>query len=122
LFAAVYAGLHFLIFVILDLNLNFQQLLKTGAEKPFIILGSIALSILIMLTITSTRGRANRLGKKWNQLHRLIYLAGFLIMAHYHWTVKTPQGLPIILSSIMAILLILHIPLMRKWCKRYQPP
>lgn len=122
LYAALYAGLHFLIFVILDLNLNFQQLFKTGVEKPFIILGSIALSILLMLTITSTSEWIKHLGKKWNQLHRLVYLAGFLIMVHYLWAVKTPQGLPIILSSIMAILLILRIPLIRKWCKRHQPP
>src|SRR5665648_1107619 len=55
LYAAFYAGIHFLIFSVLDYNLNLSLIGSAIIEKPFIVLGTTALLILIALTITSTK-------------------------------------------------------------------
>jgi sulfoxide reductase heme-binding subunit YedZ len=121
LYAAFYAGLHFLIFLILDYNLNINLIGKAVIEKPFIVLGSISILILSALTITSTKKWMARLGKKWTQLHRLVYLVGILIMIHYIWALKAINLLPIILSLLLAIFLLVRIPVIRKKLTKKQP-
>ena len=121
LYAAFYAGLHFLIFSLLDYNLNLTLIGKAVIEKPFIVLGSVSLLILLALTITSTKKWMKRLGKKWSQLHRLVYLVGIIVMIHYIWALKAINILPIILSVLLAIFFIVRIPPVRKKLLKYQP-
>ena len=89
LYAFLYASLHFLTFSVLDYGLDLTQIRDAVVEKRFVLAGLAAFLILLPMAITSTRGWMRRLGKKWKGLHRLVYLAGVLVVAHYVWLVKS---------------------------------
>ena len=79
LFSFFYAFLHMLNFVILDMELDFMQVLKETLEKPFIYLGMSAFLILLFMTITSLKV----LFFKFYKYHKMIYLALLLASVHF---------------------------------------
>jgi sulfoxide reductase heme-binding subunit YedZ len=114
LYAFLYASLHFSIFVWLDYGLDLQLLREAIFEKPYALVGFSAFLILVALAITSTRGWMRRLGRNWTRLHRLIYLAGLLVIVHYLWLVKADLRPPILYGSIILVLLAFRLPPVRK--------
>jgi methionine sulfoxide reductase heme-binding subunit len=88
LYAFGFAFLHFLTFIGLDFGFNWSFLQPEFVEKPYIWVGLTALTILLVLALTSTRGSMRRLGKNWKRLHRLVYLAGGLAVVHFAWASK----------------------------------
>ena len=110
-----YATLHLAVFVGLEYGFSMEYILKDGlAKKPYIVVGSITLLILLPLAITSTRGWMRRMGRNWKQLHRWIYAAGILAVLHYIWVVKVPIGKPTWYAVILAVLLAARIPPVRR--------
>src|SRR5260221_2321942 len=106
LFAFFYVCLHFLTYILLDQFFQFDDILKDGAKRPFITLGFSAFIMLIALAVTSTRKMMIRLGgKRWNTLHKLIYLAAICGVIHYLWLVKADKERPMIYGGILTILL-----------------
>lgn len=93
-FAFVYALTHFVAYLLLDLRLDLGQLGADLAKRPWITVGMAALLILLPLAITSTNAMMRRLGRRWQTLHRGIYLAAILAVVHYYWQVKTKGGIP----------------------------
>jgi methionine sulfoxide reductase heme-binding subunit len=88
LYAAFYASIHFLIFIGLDYGFNWGLILLEVVDKPYVWVGLSALTVLLLLAITSTRGWKVRLGKNWKRLHRLVYLAAILVIVHFAWVKK----------------------------------
>ena len=113
LYAFGYAALHFLTFVGLDYGFNFRFLWMDVAGKRYIFVGLSALLILIPLALTSTRGWQKRLGKAWRKLHRWVYLAGGLVIAHYVWAVKADIRGPLIWGAVIALGLVVRLPAVR---------
>ena len=113
LYAFFYAGLHFLIFVGLDYTFNLALIWAAIVEKRFILVGFAAGLILLALAVTSFRWWMKRLGKNWKRLHRLVYLAGMLVVLHYLWAVKVDIRLPLLSGFILLLLLTLRIPLIK---------
>ncbi len=75
------------------------------AKRRFITAGVAAWLLLVPLALTSTTGWIRRLGgKRWNQLHKLVYIAVCLGILHYWWQVKTGVLAPLWITIIMAIL------------------
>jgi sulfoxide reductase heme-binding subunit YedZ len=75
-------------------------------KRPFITIGFAAWTSMAPLAITSTTGWIRRLGgKRWNRLHRLVYLTGILGPLHYFWLVKADIRRPLLYASIVAALL-----------------
>lgn len=105
LFAFVYVLLHFLTWLVLDQDLYWPGILADIAKRPYITLGLLALLLLIPLAVTSTNGMMRRLGKRWKQLHRLIYVIVLLGVWHYWWQVKADIREPLLYLSIAAVLL-----------------
>lgn len=105
LFAFAYALLHFLIYAILELDLDFSDLAREITRRPFIIVGSIALLAMIPLAVTSTDRMMRRLGRRWTALHRLIYPIAILGVWHYYWQVKADLTLPLLYAGALALLL-----------------
>ncbi len=68
-----------------------------------------------MLTVTSTKGWRKRLGKNWLRLHWLAYLAAALAITHFVWQVKADYSRPLLYGSIMAVLLLVRLPVVRKY-------
>jgi sulfoxide reductase heme-binding subunit YedZ len=105
LFAFSYALLHFLIYLILDQELDYASVIKDIAKRPYITVGFTALLILIPLAITSTNKMMRRLGRRWQQLHRWVYVAAVLGVWHYYWQVKRDVREPLVYAAILAVLL-----------------
>jgi len=105
LFALFYASLHFLNYLVPDQGLDWAEIIEDIIDRPFITLGALALLGLIALGITSTAGWQRRLGRRWQQLHRLVYLLAILACWHFWWQVKEDIREPLIYSAILAALL-----------------
>jgi sulfoxide reductase heme-binding subunit YedZ len=86
LFAFFYAALHFLTWFVLDWYFDIQSMLDDIFKRPFITLGMVTLLILLALALTSTTASIRRLGKRWTQLHRLVYVAAVTALTHF-WLV-----------------------------------
>jgi sulfoxide reductase heme-binding subunit YedZ len=112
LFAFFYAVLHFTTFLWFDHFFEIDEMLKDVVKRPFILVGFIAFVLLIPLAATSTNGMIRRLGgKRWQWLHRLIYLIGPLGILHYWWMKagKNDFEQPILFGAIMGVLLLVRV-------------
>ncbi len=107
-FAFAYALLHFCAYLLLDLRLDFGHLGADIAKRPYITVGLAALLILLPLAITSTNAMVRRLGaRRWQRLHRAVYVAAILAVVHFYWQVKTKSGVPLPLYYSLALALLL---------------
>ena len=109
-FTFFYASLHFTTYIWLDQFFNLAHVLKDIYKRPFITVGFAAFVLLIPLAITSTNAMMRRLGKRWQQLHRLVYLIGSLGVLHYLWLVKKDLTQPLIYGAVLLVLLSLRLP------------
>ena len=106
LFAFFYACLHFTTYIWLDKFFNLHEMLADVAKRKFITVGFAAFILLIPLALTSTAGSIRRLGgKRWQALHRLIYVSAIAGVIHYVWLVKADIRKPLIYGAILAALL-----------------
>ena len=106
LFAFFYACLHFLTYIWLDQFFAWSSIVKDVAKRPFITAGFTGFALLIPLAITSTSGWIRRLGgKRWQWLHRLIYVSAIAGVVHYYWLVKSDVRLPLLYAAIVTLLL-----------------
>jgi sulfoxide reductase heme-binding subunit YedZ len=105
LFVFFYVVLHFIIYLVLDLELNFATLGADIAKRPYITIGFTALLLLIPLAVTSTNGMMRRLGRRWQTLHRLVYVIAVLGVWHFYWQVKRDVREPLLYAGMLAILL-----------------
>ena len=105
LFAFFYGSLHFMTYFILDHSLVFAGVWEDVVERPYITAGFTAFVLMVPLAITSTAGWIRRLGgKRWNLLHRLVYVSAALGVLHYWWKVKLDTSSPFLYASIVALL------------------
>ena len=106
LFAFFYGTLHFLTYLVLDQFFAFNEILADIVKRPFITVGFGAFVLMIPLALTSTTGWIRRLGgRRWNLLHRLIYLSAIGGVVHYLWLVKSDTSRPARYGMIVAFLL-----------------
>lgn len=106
LFAFFYGTVHFFIYFLFDRSLQFDGLLEDVALRPYITVGFIAFVLMIPLAFTSTQGWIRRLGgRRWNLLHRLVYVSAVGGVLHYWWKVKLDVTNPVIYAVIVALLL-----------------
>jgi sulfoxide reductase heme-binding subunit YedZ len=110
LYAFFYAALHFLAFAGLDYRFSFALIIQAISEGRREIAGLVALTILGLLALTSIRGLMVRLGKTWKRLHRLVYLAGVLVVLHYVWNYKELRAWPTVAGVALLVLLALRLP------------
>jgi sulfoxide reductase heme-binding subunit YedZ len=116
LFAFFYASLHFMTFIWFDHFFDVQAIWKDVLKRPFITVGFAAFVLLIPLAATSTNAMVRRLGgKRWQALHRLIYVIAPLAILHYWWmkAAKNNIGKPMLFAFIVAGLLVLRLYLNR---------
>lgn len=118
IYAFFYASIHFLIFVGLDYQFDPDLLREAIFEKRFALVGFSAFLILLPLAITSTRGWMKRLGRNWTRLHKLVYLAGALVVIHYVWLVKSDIRVPLLYGAFVLVLLVARIPRVRRSLSR----
>lgn len=106
LFAFFYGSLHLMTYVWLDKFFDVQAMLHDIAKRKFITAGMTAWACMLPLAITSTTGWIRRLGgKRWQRLHRLIYLSATAGVVHFIWLVKADLRRPLTYGAILAVLL-----------------
>ena len=110
LFAFFYVCLHFLTYIGPDQAFNLAGMWKDVSKRPFITVGFLGFVLLIPLALTSTKGWIRRLGgKRWQALHRLIYISALCGVVHYYWLVKSDHRLPVFYGAILAVLLLYRL-------------
>jgi methionine sulfoxide reductase heme-binding subunit len=110
LFAFFYGCLHFLTYVWLDQFFAVDAILRDIVKRPFITVGFAAFTLMLPLAVTSTAGWIRRLGgRRWNLLHRLIYVSAVLGVVHYWWLVKADTARPLRYGAIVAALLLARV-------------
>ncbi len=106
LFAFFYAVLHFLTYIWLDKFFDLHEIWADVIKRRFITAGFAGFILLIPLALTSTQGWIRRLGgKRWQALHRLIYLSAIAGVIHYWWLVKADEGKPMQYAFVLSLLL-----------------
>lgn len=128
LYSFFYFSIHFITFAVVDYGFDIREIFRLTTEKPFIIVGSLAGLILMLLAITSFKFWMKYLGKKWKSLHKTVYLVGVLAILHYAWAIKgsvtTLSGdavRPILMGIIVVILLFIRIPSIKRWIISIRP-
>jgi sulfoxide reductase heme-binding subunit YedZ len=110
LFAFFYVCLHFATWIGLDKFFNWSEMLKDVQKRRFITVGFAGFVLLVPLAITSTAGWIRRLGgKRWQLLHRLIYVTAILGVIHYWWLVKSDIHKPLQYAVIVGLLLLWRV-------------
>ena len=106
LFAFFYASLHFTTWFAIDKFFDLHDILADFTKRRFIIAGLCGFAAMVPLAVTSTKGWIRRLGgRRWQALHRLIYVTAIAAVVHYYWLVKSDVRLPLFYGSLVTILL-----------------
>lgn len=113
LFAYFYVVCHFTVYLWLDRQLSWGEIVTDVVERPYITVGFAAFLILSALAATSPKAMVRRLGKRWKSLHRWVYAAGLLGVLHYWWWVKADVLDPLIYAFIFALLLAFRLKRLR---------
>jgi methionine sulfoxide reductase heme-binding subunit len=107
LFAFFYVCLHFLTYIGPDQSFSLAGMWKDVEKRRYITVGFLGFVVLIPLAITSTAGWIRRLGgKRWQMLHRAIYITAICGVIHYYWLVKSDVRKPLFYGALVAILLL----------------
>jgi sulfoxide reductase heme-binding subunit YedZ len=110
LFAFFYALVHLTIYAVFDHELSVAEIAADIVKHPWVLVGFAAFLILLTLAATSPQAALRRLGgKRWQTIHRAIYLAGILAVLHFYWLVKKDTREPLIYGAVLAGLLLLRL-------------
>jgi methionine sulfoxide reductase heme-binding subunit len=110
LFAFFYGSLHLMTYVWLDKFFDVHAMLHDIAKRKFITAGMTAWACMLPLALTSTTGWIRRMGgKRWQKLHRLIYLSAAAGVVHFIWLVKADLRRPLTYGAVLAMLLAYRI-------------
>jgi sulfoxide reductase heme-binding subunit YedZ len=105
LLAFGYACLHLATWLALDHFFDWELVVEDVLERRYVTAGMVAFACLLPLAITSTRGWMRRLGRRWQVLHRLVYVAGAAGVVHFVWLVKADLAEPLAYAAVLAGLL-----------------
>jgi sulfoxide reductase heme-binding subunit YedZ len=102
-----YACLHLTTYVVFDQSLSVSEIMTDIEKHPWVLVGFTGFLCLIPMAITSTNGWVRRLGgKRWQQLHRLVYVAAAAGVLHYFWLVKKDVTYPLTYGAVLLVLLL----------------
>ena len=106
--------LHFLTYITFDHFFSLTSILDDIVKRPYITVGFIAFLIMLPLAVTSFNRAIKVLGKRWQVLHRSVYVVAIFAIIHYLWLVKADATQPIIYGVVVAFLLGLRFYWWRK--------
>ena len=109
LFMYFYACLHITTYVWLDHSFFWPDISHDILKHPYVLVGFSAFLFTTPLAITSNNFMIRKLGRRWKQLHRLVYLIGILGVVHFWWLVKKDIREPLLYGCILLALLAIRI-------------
>jgi sulfoxide reductase heme-binding subunit YedZ len=115
LFAWFYASLHFAAGMFYVIGWSWQDLLKAFDGRRYVTLGLLAWLLMLPLGITSNRWSQRKLGRRWRNLHRLIYPLVIFACLHFIWLVRSDYWQPALYAAFLIVLLCWRLPILRAW-------
>jgi sulfoxide reductase heme-binding subunit YedZ len=110
LYAFFYGTLHLTTYVWLDKFFDVHEMVADVAKRRFITAGMTAFALMIPLALTSTKGWIRRIGgKRWQALHRLIYVSAAAGVIHYIWLVKADLRKPLQYAAVLGVLMLYRV-------------
>jgi sulfoxide reductase heme-binding subunit YedZ len=120
LFAFFYGVMHFITWLGLSNGFDLAQMWQDILKRWYITVGMAGLLAMLPLAVTSTAGWVRRMGyKRWQQLHRLIYITALAGVVHYYLLVKSDIRLPLMYAAIFAVLMLFRL---KTWLKKPSKP
>ncbi len=122
LWAFFYGLAHLSFYVLFDQacvywsDCQLQAIVDDVVKRKFILSGMVAFLAMLPLALTSTQGWIRRLGRRWQVLHRLAYVAGAAGVIHFVWKTKVPEPRPYAYATAFAVLMLIRLWL--AWSKR----
>jgi sulfoxide reductase heme-binding subunit YedZ len=105
LYAFLYVCLHFTIYIVFDHFFAWARIGDDIAKRPYVTVGFAAFVLLVPLALTSNKFSIRKLtGKRWQQLHWLVYPAAICGVVHYYWLVKADVREPLLYAAVLTIL------------------
>ena len=120
LFSFFYALLHLLTWVVLLNFFDLHEMVIDVAKRPFITIGMATFLILLALAVTSNQYSIRKLGRRWQSLHRLAYVAAIGAVIHFWWLVKADTTKP--QRWAVGVAFLLGVRVFWSWKKRPQAP
>lgn len=109
LFAFFYAILHLSVWMIFDHYFTLQTMAEDILKRPFITMGTLSLLLMLPLALTSTKGWIRRLGRRWTQIHRLVYVSAAAAVVHFLWKEKVTTNETLTYAAILGVLLAVRV-------------
>ncbi len=110
LFAFFYGTLHLATYIVLDQEFDWSGMLKDILKRPFITYGVLAMTILLLLAVSSTKWAIRKMGgKNWNTLHRTVYFAGAAAILHFWFKQKADHSEPFVYGLVLVALLLIRL-------------
>jgi sulfoxide reductase heme-binding subunit YedZ len=122
LFAFFYATVHLASYIAFDRFFAFGEIFADIAKRPFITAGMAAFVLMAPLAVTSTKGWIRRLGRRWQTLHRIIYLCAIAACLHFVWKVKVVIGEPVYYAVFLGALLAFRVAWQFRGSRRLRQP
>ncbi len=113
--AFFWALTHLSMYVVLDWFFDWGQIFNDIVKHLYVTVGMLAFVLMIPLALTSTKWSIRKLGgRKWNLLHRLVYVSAVAGCIHFLWAVKKDIEEPILYSAVFALLFALRFILPKR--------
>jgi sulfoxide reductase heme-binding subunit YedZ len=109
LYAFFYAILHLSVWVVFDHYFTLSTMIEDVLKRPFITMGTISLVLMVPLAITSTKGWIRRMGKRWAQLHRIVYVSAAAAVVHFIWKEKVIIDETLAYAGVFVLLMLIRI-------------
>lgn len=108
LFTFFYACVHFLCYSWLDMGFDLAAIVRDIPKRPFILVGTLALLLLLPLAATSFNRAVRALGAaRWKALHRLIYPIALLGLLHFFWMRAAKNNFAEVMAYAALVVLLL---------------
>ncbi len=119
LFSFLYGVLHFLSFAWLDMGFDVTAIVRDIAKRPFILVGSAALLLMLPLAATSFNRAVKALGaQRWQALHRLVYGTALLGLLHFFWMRSAKNNFAEVAVYAAVLALLLGWRVWKRWRRR----
>lgn len=105
LYTLFYASLHFLVFLALIVDWQWDLIIEELSERLYIAVGFASFCLLVILGATSFKFMMKKLGKNWSRLHRVVYLTGFLVLIHFWWQLRSDLTEGVVMAVLLCFLL-----------------
>ena len=103
---------HLSVYIVLDQFFDWSAIGQDILKRLYITVGMLAFVLMIPLALTSTKAAIRRLGgKRWNRLHRLVYVTAVAGCVHFLWAVKKDREEPILCAAVFVVLFVLRVAL-----------